>query len=68
MRQGEAVVTEMGDSSFHLAEIIVCCKTDHSFLFAKSSYQLNHSLLFTSRNTLQHRKIFAGVCEGQLQN
>ena len=48
--------------------IIVCCKTDHSFLFAKSSYQLNHSLLFTSRNTLQHRKIFAGVCEGRLQN
>ena len=25
MRQGEAVVTEMGESSFHLAEIIVCC-------------------------------------------
>lgn len=51
-----------------LAEIIVCCKTDHSFLLAKAPNQLNHSLLFTSHNTLQHHKIFAEVCEGRLQN
>lgn len=55
-------------SLWALVEIIVCCKTDHSFLFAKSSHQLNHSLLFASRNTLQHHKIFADVWEGQLQN